>query len=164
MLERLRFNQCDLIADLPLSRHFHRITWTADRRVLRGHKVLCQNRQSEYCLLLCSIVLPAVTSTVPARHSRTYPSRNVARSTVSRSRTVVYHARTTSVRCPICERDVNGRIKRDPAARLHRDQPGDGQPGGGAVLQQAGDGGAVDQGRQAGSEDDEAELPSVPVE
>jgi hypothetical protein len=35
---------------------------------------------------------------------------------------------------------------------------------GSAVLQQAGHGRAVDQGRQAGSEDDAAELPSVPVE
>ena len=38
------------------------------------------------------------------------------------------------------------------------------EPGGGAVLQQAGDGGAVDQGRQAGGEDDAAELSSVPLE
>ena len=51
-----------------------------------------------------------------------------------------------------------------PRVGLHRDQPGDGQPGGGAVLQQARDGGAVDQGRQAGGEDDAAELPSVPVQ
>ena len=33
---------------------------------------------------------------------------------------------------------------------MHRDQPGDRQPGGGAVLQQAGNGGTVDQGEQAG--------------
>ena len=32
-----------------------------------------------------------------------------------------------------------------PARGVHRDQPGNGQPGGGAVLQQAGHGGAVDQ-------------------
>src|SRR6266567_2212009 len=31
---------------------------------------------------------------------------------------------------------------------IHRDQPGDGQPGGSAVLQQAGNGGTVDQGGQ----------------
>src|ERR1035441_9209041 len=47
---------------------------------------------------------------------------------------------------------------------VHRDQPGDGQPCSGGVLQQAGDGGAVDQRRQAGGQDDAAELPPVPVE
>jgi hypothetical protein len=31
-----------------------------------------------------------------------------------------------------------------PAGGVHRDQPGDAEPGGGAVLQQARDGGAVD--------------------
>ena len=51
-----------------------------------------------------------------------------------------------------------------PPRGIHRDQPGDGQPGGGAVLQQARHGRAVDQGRQAGGEDDAAELPSVPVQ
>src|SRR5208283_4681505 len=51
-----------------------------------------------------------------------------------------------------------------PACGIHRDQPGNGQPGGGAVLQQAGDGGSVDQRRQAGSQDHQAELPSVPVQ
>src|SRR5450759_1695771 len=51
-----------------------------------------------------------------------------------------------------------------PACGIHRDQPGDGQPSGGAVLQQAGNGGAVDQGRQAGGQDDTSELPPVPVE
>jgi len=38
-----------------------------------------------------------------------------------------------------------------------------GQPGRGAGLQQAGNGRAVDQRGQAGSEDDAAELPSIPV-
>ena len=47
---------------------------------------------------------------------------------------------------------------------VHRHQPGDGQPGGGAVLQQAGNGRAVDQGRQAGGEDDTAELPPFSVQ
>src|ERR1017187_3688050 len=47
---------------------------------------------------------------------------------------------------------------------IHRDQPGDRQSGGGAVLQQAGHRRAVDQGRQAGSQDDQAELPPVPLE
>src|ERR1035437_4298018 len=51
-----------------------------------------------------------------------------------------------------------------PSRGVHRDQPGDGQPCSGAVLQQAGDGGAVDQGRQAGGQDDAAELPPVTVE
>ena len=51
-----------------------------------------------------------------------------------------------------------------PRGGIHRDQPGRCQPGRGAVLQQAGHGGAVDQGRQAGGEDDAAELPSVPVQ
>jgi hypothetical protein len=37
-------------------------------------------------------------------------------------------------------------------------------PSGGAVLQQAGHGRAVDQGGQAGGKDDAAELPPVPVE
>ena len=51
-----------------------------------------------------------------------------------------------------------------PAGGVHRDEPGDGQPGGGAILQQARDGGAVDQRRQAGSEDDAALVPSIPGE
>jgi len=51
-----------------------------------------------------------------------------------------------------------------PAGGIHRDQPGDGQPDGGAVLQQAGHGGTMDQGRQAGGEDDAAELLAVSVE
>ena len=51
-----------------------------------------------------------------------------------------------------------------PASRVHRDQPGDTQPGGGAVLQQAGHGGAVDQGGQAGGEDDAALLSPFPLE
>src|SRR5712692_192667 len=37
-------------------------------------------------------------------------------------------------------------------------------PSGGAVLQEAGHGGAVDQGRQAGGEDDPALLPLFPLE
>jgi hypothetical protein len=41
---------------------------------------------------------------------------------------------------------------------------GDRQPGGGAVLQQAWHRRAVDQGGQAGGENDPAELPSVPVQ
>src|ERR1035437_6059175 len=49
------------------------------------------------------------------------------------------------------------------ASRIHRDQSGDTEPGGSAVLQQAGDGGAVDQGRQAGGEDDSPLLPSFPL-
>src|SRR5712692_8839973 len=69
--------------------------------------------------------------------------------------------------------DVNDaeRLSQDPPFRLigsekiwvHRDQPGDTEPGGSAVLQQAGDGGAVDQGRQAGGEDDPLILSSFPL-
>src|ERR1019366_8807886 len=51
-----------------------------------------------------------------------------------------------------------------PSRGIHRDQPGDRQPGGGAVLQQAWNRRAMDQRRQAGSEDDAALLPSVPLE
>jgi hypothetical protein len=42
---------------------------------------------------------------------------------------------------PVCD------ARAVPSRGIHRHQPGDGQPGGGAVLQQAGDGRAVDQGR-----------------
>src|SRR5262249_51676179 len=41
---------------------------------------------------------------------------------------------------------------------------GDRQLGGNTVLQKGGNGGAVDQRRQAGGEDGPAELPSVPVQ
>ncbi len=51
-----------------------------------------------------------------------------------------------------------------PPRGVHRDQPGNGQPGDSAILQQAGNGGAVDQRGQAGGEDDAAELPLVPVQ
>src|ERR1035437_2620167 len=51
-----------------------------------------------------------------------------------------------------------------PTSGVHRDEPGDTEPSGSALLQQARDGGAVDQGRQAGGEDDAAFLPSVPLE
>jgi hypothetical protein len=47
---------------------------------------------------------------------------------------------------------------------VHRDQPGDAESGSGALLQQAGDSRAVDQGGQAGGEDDASLLPSVPLE
>jgi len=50
-----------------------------------------------------------------------------------------------------------------PATRVHRDQSGDAEPGGGVVLQQARDGGAVDQGGEAGGEDDAALLPPFPL-
>jgi len=51
-----------------------------------------------------------------------------------------------------------------PTSGLHRHEPEPAQPGSGAVLQQAWDSGAMDQRRQAGGEDDTAELPPVPVE
>jgi hypothetical protein len=41
-----------------------------------------------------------------------------------------------------------------PPSWIHRDQPGNPEPGGSAVLQQARDGRAVDQGGQAGRKDD----------
>src|SRR5271169_2474564 len=45
-----------------------------------------------------------------------------------------------------------------PPRGVHRDQSGDFQPSGGALLQQARNGRAVDKGRQAGSRDDAAFL------
>jgi len=51
-----------------------------------------------------------------------------------------------------------------PSRRIHRNQLGDGQPGGGTVLQQTGHGGAVDQRREASREDDAAELPPISVQ
>src|ERR1017187_3513326 len=51
-----------------------------------------------------------------------------------------------------------------PPSRIHRDQPGNAESGGGAFLQQARDCGAVDQGRQAGGKDDAPELSSFPLE
>lgn len=45
---------------------------------------------------------------------------------------------------------------------FHRDEHAAQEPGGGAVLQQMRQGGAVDQGRQAGGEDDTFVLPSIP--
>jgi Transposase DDE domain group 1 len=45
---------------------------------------------------------------------------------------------------------------------LHRDDPRDGQPRGGAVLQQARDSGTVDQGGQGSGETDPVELPPSP--
>ena len=45
---------------------------------------------------------------------------------------------------------------------LYRHQPHGGEPRGGALLQQTGHGGAVDQRRQASGEDDAALLPSLP--
>jgi hypothetical protein len=51
-----------------------------------------------------------------------------------------------------------------PASGLHRDQSGDAKPDGGALLQQAGHGGAMDERRQASGEDDAVVLPSLSVE
>ena len=44
-------------------------------------------------------------------------ARNSSTSSTNRSRTTRTHARSTSTRCATCERDANGRIKRNPAAR-----------------------------------------------
>jgi hypothetical protein len=51
-----------------------------------------------------------------------------------------------------------------PARRLHRDQHEVAEPFGGAFLQQARHGGAVDQGRQASDKLDAAVVPSLPLE
>jgi hypothetical protein len=62
-------------------------------------------------LLLGAVQAPAA--------DRTYGSRSVARSrgSVSKARSVGGHTRAASSRCSTCERDANGRIKRNPAAR-----------------------------------------------
>jgi hypothetical protein len=51
-----------------------------------------------------------------------------------------------------------------PASGVHRDQFDPAEPGCGALLKQARYGGAVDQGGEAGRENDAAELPSLSVE
>jgi hypothetical protein len=51
-----------------------------------------------------------------------------------------------------------------PSRGIYRDQFGDRQPCSGAVLQQARNGGAMDQGRQTSSQDDSAQLPPVPFQ
>ena len=51
-----------------------------------------------------------------------------------------------------------------PASRVYRYELDSAKSGGDAVLQQAGDSGAVDQRRKASSEDDAAQLSPVPVE
>jgi len=51
-----------------------------------------------------------------------------------------------------------------PASGLYCDQPGDAQPSGRAVLQQARDSGTMDQRRQAGGEDDPPLLSSFSLE
>jgi hypothetical protein len=44
-------------------------------------------------------------------------SRNSSTGHTNRTRTAVGHVRSTPARCATCERDANGRIKRNPAAR-----------------------------------------------
>jgi len=51
-----------------------------------------------------------------------------------------------------------------PASGVHCDEFNLAESGSRAFLQQARDSRAVDQGRQAGGEDDAAQLPQVPVE
>ena len=51
-----------------------------------------------------------------------------------------------------------------PASGLYRHEPEFAEPGGGAVLQQARDSRTVAQRGQAGSEDDAAELPPIPIQ
>ncbi len=62
-------------------------------------------------------------------------------------------------------RRVVAKVEHHPGelARIHRDELDSAKSGGGAFLQQAGHCRTVDQGRQAGGEDDAAELPPVPV-
>ena len=72
------------------------------------------------CAIYCSpSSSPQQPPSPPARDSRAYGSRNVARSngTVSKARSIGGHTRSTAARCTACQRDANGRIKRDPAAR-----------------------------------------------
>jgi hypothetical protein len=51
-----------------------------------------------------------------------------------------------------------------PKSWLHHPELEPAESGGGTVLQQARDGGTMDQRGQAGREDDAAELPSLPLE
>ncbi len=56
-------------------------------------------------------------------------------------------------------RASSGRVV--PVSQVHCDEPDVSESGGGAVLQQTGDSGAVDQRRKASSEDDAAQLSPV---
>ena len=51
------------------------------------------------------------------RGSARSEARNSSAGHASRARTAGSHAGSTSTRCATCERDANGRIKRNPAAR-----------------------------------------------
>ena len=53
----------------------------------------------------------------PRTSSARSEARNSSTSRTSRARTTGSHARSTSTRCTTCERDANGRIKRNPTAR-----------------------------------------------
>ncbi len=57
-------------------------------------------------------------------------------------------------------REWDGTPKEPSSFHDGGNQPGNGQPYSSAVLQQAGNGGAMDQGRQAGGKDDAAKLRS----
>jgi|ERR1035441_5144897 hypothetical protein len=63
------------------------------------------------------LVIPLFAALPSLAANRTYGSRNVARSKgmVSKARSVGGHTRTASRKCTSCERDANGRIKRNPA-------------------------------------------------
>jgi len=69
--------------------------------------------------LLLAVLLAGTAAFAAARDSRVYGSRNVGRSTgtVSKTRSIGGHTRSTAAHCTTCQRDANGRIKRDPAAR-----------------------------------------------
>jgi hypothetical protein len=71
----------------------------------------CDMRRALYSFL---VVLLVAALQAPAEN-RTYGSRNIARSQgrVSRARSVGGHTRTASSKCMTCERDANGRVKRN---------------------------------------------------
>lgn len=60
-----------------------------------------------------------IASSAPCSHRGEARSeaRNSSTSHTSRTRATGSHARPTPTRCTTCERDANGRIKRNPAAR-----------------------------------------------
>jgi 5-methylcytosine-specific restriction endonuclease McrA len=70
--------------------------------------------------LLFALILTVIAmAPAAASDKRSYGARSVADSkgTVSEARSVGSHSRSTSAKCATCDRDANGRIKRDPAVR-----------------------------------------------
>ena len=71
-------------------------------------------------LLLAALLVISAVQTASSNSDRIYGGRSVTRSkgTVPKSRSVGAHSRTAqSAKCVPCERDANGKIKRNPAAR-----------------------------------------------